>query len=306
MPFQQPTDNWIGNLECPSTSTEVSQFQQEKHLRFNCRTSYLPHAAKYFDVFSLANNHTDNVNGQVGLDETRVNLDTHNIQHFGHFDNAVKSDICEVVSMKAQVEFSDESNEMSTMPIALCGYHNLYKLPTEEAIAVIEQYSEILPTYIMPHQGREYISRADGLQKKTFRKMIDYGADAVIGGHTHSVIDTELYNGKLIAYSIGNFIFDQQGTEMKRTGMVVHASLNFKLDTIEHLLGKDCSEFQGSCFDTIKETDLPAPLFTTTWDAEISDNSNRLTKKADPTLTQRILKNAKWLQTMNAFNELYN
>ena len=38
--------------------------------------------------------------------------------------------------------------------------------------------------------------------------MIDSGADIVIGGHPHVTEGAEYYRGKLIVYSLGNFVFD--------------------------------------------------------------------------------------------------
>jgi poly-gamma-glutamate synthesis protein (capsule biosynthesis protein) len=41
------------------------------------------------------------------------------------------------------------------------------------------------------------------------RALIDAGADMVIATHPHWVQGAELYKGRLIAYSLGNFVFDQ-------------------------------------------------------------------------------------------------
>ena len=38
---------------------------------------------------------------------------------------------------------------------------------------------------------------------------IESGADLVIGHGAHNVQDVELYQGKVIVYSLGNFAFDQ-------------------------------------------------------------------------------------------------
>ena len=293
---KQERENWIGNLECPTTSKEISQSQQENALRFNCRPTYLPEAAKYFDVFSLANNHTDNVDGQWGLDESRRNLEANGIQHFGHYDNAVLEDACEVASLEASVIYTDGSVRPGTYPVALCGYHNLYKLPTDEALAVVSDYAQYFPTFVMPHQGAEYVTKSDGLQKRVYRQMIDLGADAVIGGHTHSVIDTEAYRGKLIAYSIGNFIFDQQGTEMKRTGLPITATVTMPYR--ESLASLDCTGFQEGCLADARLLAVEKPELQIGYTATPSDNANRLAKKADPELAARVLRMANWTETM--------
>src|SRR5262249_3347028 len=45
--------------------------------------------------------------------------------------------------------------------------------------------------------------------RKIARAAIDAGADIVIGHHPHVLQGLEWYKGKLIAYSMGNFVFDQ-------------------------------------------------------------------------------------------------
>ena len=289
-------ENWIANLECPTTTKEVSQYQQENALRFNCRPTYLPEAAKYFDVFSLANNHTDNVDGQWGLDQSRENLEAHGIQHFGHYDNAVLDDVCEVVSLEATITYDDGSQQPGTYPVALCGHHNLYKLPSEESLAVVGEYAKYFPTFAMPHQGAEYVTKSDSLQQRVYRQLIDLGADAVIGGHTHSVIDTEVYDGKLIAYSIGNFIFDQQGTEMKRTGLPITATMTLSYD--ENLASLDCAGFQEGCLGNAKLLNVEKPELAIEYAATPSDNANRLAKKASPEVAARVLRMANWEETL--------
>ena len=58
--------------------------------------------------------------------------------------------------------------------------------------------------------------------------MIDAGADVVVGGHPHVTQGAEYYKGKLIVYSLGNFVFngfDKTGT---RTGWVLRLKLDKK------------------------------------------------------------------------------
>ena len=45
-------------------------------------------------------------------------------------------------------------------------------------------------------------------QPRLARKIIDLGADLIIGGHSHTVQPYEVYKGKSIFYSLGNFCFD--------------------------------------------------------------------------------------------------
>ena len=59
------------------------------------------------------------------------------------------------------------------------------------------------------HWGVEYAPRPSRKQIELAHQMIDAGADLVVGGHPHVTQPCEFYHGHWIAYSLGNFIFDQ-------------------------------------------------------------------------------------------------
>lgn len=189
-------DAWVGNLECPVTDEQSTKRQKSVELRFSCKKEYLSELKKYFDIVSLANNHTDNMNKESGLIETRKHLDSAGIKYFGHYDSSKQDELCKVIEVK-------------NLPIAFCGFHGVYKLPTEKELEIIKKYSDKYITIVMPHQGTEYEFTAGTYQKKLYRKMIDHGADVVIGAHPHVIQNVETYKGKRIFYSLGNFIFDQ-------------------------------------------------------------------------------------------------
>jgi poly-gamma-glutamate synthesis protein (capsule biosynthesis protein) len=104
---------------------------------------------------------------------------------------------------------------------------------------------------VFMHWGAEYASTPNTTQTQTAHWLIDQGADAVIGAHPHWVQSVELYRGKPIAYSLGNFIFDQDWSAQTRQGLVT--GLAFLPDRTElhlfpiqidqsvprHLTGKD-------------------------------------------------------------------
>lgn len=71
------------------------------------------------------------------------------------------------------------------------------------------------------HWGVEYETRHNQFQEDFAHKLIDAGAEAVIGHHPHVPQDTERYNGKPIVYSLGNFLFDQGFSEETKKGMYV-------------------------------------------------------------------------------------
>lgn len=80
----------------------------------------------------------------------------------------------------------------------------------------------------MPHWGEEYSTKPNELQKKLAHSFIDAGADMVIGAHPHVVQTNEIYKGKHIYYSLGNYIFDQWFRPEVKKGLGVEVSFSKK------------------------------------------------------------------------------
>ena len=59
------------------------------------------------------------------------------------------------------------------------------------------------------HGGTQFSEVPSTSMRRVTHDAIDAGADLVIGHHPHVVQGFEFYRGKLIAYSLGNFVFDQ-------------------------------------------------------------------------------------------------
>lgn len=247
---------WIAGLECPTANgINMTSAEMEQNLQFNCSPEYLPEATKWFTAFSLANNHTDN-HGADGFMQTQQNLDKNNIQYFGHYDLGNAADACEVISLPVDVENDDKSIEKGELPVALCGYHGVFGIPTPETAEQISKYSPYMPVIAMPHMGAEYKPSADEIKTNFYRSLIDAGADMVIGDHPHWVQNSESYKGHLIIYSTGNFMFDQQGSlELTRSAgiNVLMKTDNEDSKMLEKWLkiGPSCRAFKDNCLDQI-------------------------------------------------------
>ena len=63
---------------------------------------------------------------------------------------------------------------------------------------------------VLIHWGTENSHELEDVQMETGRLYIDSGADMVVGTHAHVLQGMEIYKGKLIAYNLGNFIFNDQ------------------------------------------------------------------------------------------------
>jgi poly-gamma-glutamate capsule biosynthesis protein CapA/YwtB (metallophosphatase superfamily) len=74
---------------------------------------------------------------------------------------------------------------------------------------------------VFPHWGIEYTFGPSASQRRLAHVMIDSGADMVIGNHPHWVQSVEVYKGKPIWYSLGNFTFDQSWSEPTLEGVTL-------------------------------------------------------------------------------------
>lgn len=60
---------------------------------------------------------------------------------------------------------------------------------------------------VLFHGGTEKIHAPEEWKRRAARKLVDNGADLVVGGHPHVLQPREIYNGVEIIYSIGNFCY---------------------------------------------------------------------------------------------------
>ena len=249
---------WIGNLECPVTPNEHSEYEEENLLVFNCNTDYLEEAAKYYSAFSLGTNHADNW-GEEGIVETKQNLDEVGIQYFGHYRYDNSTENCGILSIPVEAKLDNGTVYEYNIPIGFCSAHGVFGIPTEEAFDNIEKYASVLPTIVMPHMGVEYENSSDELRQNLFHNLIDRGVDMVLADHPHHVQNAEAYNGHLIVYSMGNFMFDQQFDETVYSA-AIDVTGNVAKDTDLEAwdgLAATCLKKHGDCLADIENSGLP-------------------------------------------------
>ncbi len=297
-------DSWVANLECPTVAGFTqTPAQEEATLSFNCNPEYLSEAAKWFSIVSLANNHTDN-RGAEGFTETKEQLDKAGMQYFGHYDPREADDACDVIALPVTVTYSDQSTKKQHLPVAMCGYNGVFMIPPDATLQRISEYSKYMPVIAMPHMGTEYQAGPDQLKTATYRTMIDYGADMVLGGHPHWVQSSEAYKGKLIAYSMGNFIFDQQfDAEVTRSAsirVVMKTTDASESELAQWLqLGDTCKTYQDTCLAKAEEENLKKLTFTYQYGVVAGNSANKVTRPATPAQQNGVLQRLNWQTTMN-------
>ncbi len=77
---------------------------------------------------------------------------------------------------------------------------------------------------VLPHWGTQYTHVAEPVQSLVGRRLVDAGADLVVGGHAHWVQGLERYDGAVIAHSLGNFVFDMDFAEKTMEGVTLTAT----------------------------------------------------------------------------------
>ena len=182
-----------------------------------CDPSYVPLAkGNNNTVASLANNHAFDY-GITGMKDTISYLKDAGITPIGAGeteDEAHQAVVQDINGRKITIlNYMDSNNfaeySYDVMPYAngsSPGYSAYDSADAQKQISENND-SDLIIAYM--HFGNEYSNSPNEDQVKIAHELIDYGADVVIGSHPHVTQGIEMYNGKPIFYSLGNFIFDQ-------------------------------------------------------------------------------------------------
>lgn len=164
------------------------------------------------NVVSLANNHIFDL-GYDGFVNTINLLNKHNIKFCGAGRNIVEASRPveifvdgESIAIYAYCMYA--SSYIGVVPIADDRNYGVNPLDVDKVINDIKiaktKYDYVV---VMPHWGREFSLLPLDMCRDMAFKMIEAGADAIIGSHPHAVQPIIKYKQKYIAFSLGNFLF---------------------------------------------------------------------------------------------------
>ena len=285
--------------ECPTTEDVIPYATQFHNLIFNCHKKWLPEVVKYFTIVSLANNHSNDL-GVEAFKTTQKNLNEAGIQSYGSYDPASKRDACEIISLPIRIQKTDGTEEPGMLPMAFCAWHYFFRTPQPGEMEVMEEYTKIMPVFGFMHAGAEYFAKAAPDQEQIARKIIDMGGEFVIGNSPHWVQNTEVYKGKPIFYSTGNFIFDQLEPETRR-GLSIDVAIEVPYtENVEKWLelGKTCKALHDTCLDQAKQQGLEKFDIKLTYDLVGSvGGAWRITERANQAQQAAIEERANWAAT---------
>ncbi|MCA0297649.1 MAG: CapA family protein [Proteobacteria bacterium] len=217
----------IGNLECVVATTGTAE---EKPYTFRADPRTLPVLKRHFDAVSLANNHSGDF-GKAAFAEQLALMDKAGLPYFGGGRDATAAHAPWIVerngvriALLGYVEFKPRSFEAdaSRPGVAWSGEDDDV---IEDIIAArrVHRADIVIP---FMHWGWEDEPDPSPRLRAFARRMIDAGADMVVGGHPHVTQGAEYYRGKPIIYSLGNFLFNGFDTPATTTGWVLSARVD--------------------------------------------------------------------------------
>ena len=176
-----------------------------------------------FDIMSIANNHSFDWTVEALID-TKERLKEEDIVPVGGGLDAYSPQIIEV-----------DGNSIAFIAHTAVGAPGWAATETTPGVAwysqeklrkAVGEIEDEVDTIIFSiHYGVEYQTDPNQNQIDISKNAIDIGVDLVIGHHPHVIQPVEEYENGLIAYSLGNFVFDQSFSEETMEGLLLEVKL---------------------------------------------------------------------------------
>lgn len=209
IPLRGKAELCIANFESPIT--DANRFSQLKFgLRANTNAKNILRDSD-FDILNLANNHAMDF-GPQGLLDTIQALSDLGIAHVGAGENLEQ----------AQKRLDVLRNKKRVGILSFCDVIQISPLYAEQAgagVAPLNQESTNLVsksaeendwTIVCLHWGSELNCLPSPEQRKNAEKLVDAGADAIVGHHPHVLQPVEVFGNVPVWYSLGNFTFSDE------------------------------------------------------------------------------------------------
>jgi poly-gamma-glutamate synthesis protein (capsule biosynthesis protein) len=196
-----------------------------------------------FDVLSLANNHTGDYGPQALL-ETVDRARAGGFRTVGAGSDLAAAARPVVVSRNGTTFGIVAFDAIGETPAAAPGAPGALRLRMQprtgpldrgdlaRVTGVVRELADRVDVVlVLPHWGTQYTHDTVRDQRAVARRLVRAGADVVVGGHPHWVQGVESVAGGLVAYSLGNFVFDMDFMQQTQEGVVL--ALRFRGDRLE-------------------------------------------------------------------------
>lgn len=238
---KQEDDIWIGNFEgVVSNVTNRTDYTKDS---FRISSETFNKSLSIIDYWGIANNHVME-HGSAAYHQMESILNAESEGVFGSnkqrsimFEHQGKSIV--ITGFSLRVEEGKEEPQYWHLP-ELSDIQNEYSQIEDADFKVV---------YI--HWGCEYVDYPSVEQQRLAHWLVDIGYNLVIGMHPHILQGYEIYKGKYIFYSLGNFVFNKR-YEPSLYGAIVN--VNIGTEKIEYQYIKIDN---NSCPHIINKEDVP-------------------------------------------------
>lgn len=164
------------------------------------------------NIVSLANNHFFDL-GEGGARHTIELLNQMGIYHVGAGNNIEEASEPVLFDVKGEriaiLAFCEcDEDLIGWCPVATEHTAGINPLKEEYVVSEIAKYKSSSDyVIVLPHWGKEGQTTPTDRQYRLARRMIDAGADLVLGSHTHCIQPVYYYKDKAVAFGMGNFLF---------------------------------------------------------------------------------------------------
>ena len=164
------------------------------------------------DGVSLANNHILDY-GPTAMLDTVLHLDSYKIGHTGAGKNSIEAFAPYVKTIQGKkIAVLGVSRVLSGSSWYAGNNHagaaSAYTL--EPMLSEIKKSSLVNDfTVVYIHWNEEFKDYPEDYARTLAKKIIDSGADMIVGAHSHCLMGVEFYKHKPIYYSLGNFVFNR-------------------------------------------------------------------------------------------------
>lgn len=265
--FLSSGDHLIINVEGPLSDGEQNSLQGNAGTLIH---SMSPEAADFFDeikadVWNICNNHIMDA-GAGGMEDTLANAKKHNVMTLGAGMNLEEA---------SRPVFFEGAGGIGMIGV---GYQRACRKAGEDTPGcfswsdmelIRERISEIKKTcrwcIVVAHGGEEFTCLPSPYTRERYIEYLNMGADVVVSHHPHVPLNYEMFPGKAIFYSLGNFIFDtdyQRSQYNTESGVLLKLTFTNKQLTFEPLgikinREKECIEKSAlpDIFTDVREKD---------------------------------------------------
>ena len=176
-------------------------------------------------LIALANNHILD-QGEQGLKSTVDTLRRNGIPYVGVGNNlseACQPYIIEQDSLCIGV-YACAEHEFTIATDTTSGANPFDPLESLDHIAELEADCDYV--IVLYHGGKEHYRYPSPYLQKVCRKMSQKGADLVVCQHSHCISCYEEYEGAVIVYGQGNFLFDDSESEFWQTSLLLRVCIS--------------------------------------------------------------------------------